>query len=587
MLPDKEQHDLLQGIIDTSLQVFEHFKNKAFGMPMLLDKTLDMTTDLQSLLDTFLNNPLQLWQMQVNYWQDTLLLANEQLNHWLQGEMMPINDKRFQDDAWQSNPFFNAMSHYYLLASAHLNQLLLHMDYRDEQTAKRVRFFTKQYLDALSPSNFLGFNPTLLAETMQTRGTNLLKGLKNLLDDLKTGEASQFMISMTPRGAFEVGQNLACTKGRVIAQNDLMELIQYEASTEKVFARPLLLIPPWINKYYILDLSRHNSLIQWLVDQGITVFVISWANPDASFAHKGLFEYLEQGPQAAISIIQQQLGVSQVNTLGFCIGGTLQACLLAYQQALGLEPIHSATFLASLIDFSEPGDLGVYIDEQQIANIEKTMRELGYLDGRFIASAFNSLRANDLIWSFFIRNYLQGKEPVPFDMLHWNADLTNMPLTMQSQYLRWMYLHNDLIKPGKIRLNGQPLDVSAIEVPCFFVSTEKDHIAPWKTTYTGFQAIKGRKRFLLAKSGHIAGIINPPSQEKYGYFLNTGSPNKPEDWLAGACLQAGSWWPEWFKWLKKQSGSLIQSKPFDTLPLQGLRAAPGEYVHQQADLRKS
>jgi polyhydroxyalkanoate synthase len=418
-----------------------------------------------------------------------------------------------------------------------------------------------------------------MAETIQSHGKNLLRGLQNLLTDMEAG-SSRLIIKMTDTAAFKVGVNLATTPGKVVFRNEMMELIQFTPQTKKVKSIPLLMIPPWINKYYILDLSENNSLIGWLVKQGITVFVISWVNPDASYAEKGLFDYMKDGPMAALEIIQKQLKVKHVNTLGFCIGGTLLACTLAYQKARNENPVNSATFLASMIDFSDPGDISVFIDEQQILHIEEEMHSKGFLDGRFMASTFNSLRANDLVWSFFIKNYLQGQNPVPFDILYWNADVTNMPAKMHSQYLRWMYLHNDLIKPGKIKLNHIPVDVCNIEVPTYFVSTKKDHIAPWQTTYTGFQYMKGKKQFLLGGSGHIAGIINPPNTEKYGYYRNTSTTQTTEEWLASAKMHSGSWWPEWLGWLKKESGRLIAAPDFAKLPFPGLIDAPGSYVYK-------
>ena len=577
MSHDTELGDLMQSIAIKSMKMLENLKSNPTELHTLITRYMDLTTDFQTLINSLLKNPEQVWHTQVAYWQDAMSLAQEQLGYWLEGKHMPVDDKRFNSDEWVTNPFFNLLSQQYLLASEHMNALLEHMDYGDKHIARRVRFFTRQYLDALSPANFLQTNPQLMAETLQSHGKNLLRGLQNLLTDMESG-SSRLIIKMTDTDAFHIGENIASTPGKVVFRNDMMELIQYTPTTTKVKSIPLLIIPPWINKFYILDLSKNNSFIGWLVDQGLTVFIISWVNPDASYAEKGLFDYLQDGPITAIKTIQQQLSVKQVNALGFCIGGTLLACLLAYNKAREDNAIRSATFLASMIDFSDPGDISVFIDEHQIARLEEQMTLKGFLDGRFMASTFNSLRANDLVWSFFIKNYLQGKNPVPFDILYWNADATNMPAKMHSQYLRWMYLHNDLIKPGKIHLNNVALDVSKIDLPTFFVSTKKDHIAPWQTTYIGFQHLQGKKRFLLAGSGHIAGIINPPSSKKYNYYLNTSMTQTAEEWLENATVQPGSWWPEWCKWLKKQSGSLIDAPQFDQLPLQPFLDAPGTYV---------
>lgn len=580
MTHDNELSELMQSVAEKSLQLLNSMNKQPTPLPLLVQRFIDLTQDFQSLVSILLKNPEQLWQMQIAYWQDAISLAKEQFSSWLEGKPLPIEDKRFNSDEWVNNPFFNLLSQHYLLASEHFNSLLEHLNYGDNQLRRRIQFFARQYLDALSPSNFLQTNPQLMAETIQSHGKNLLRGLQNLLTDMEAG-SSRLIIKMTDMDAFTVGKNLALTPGKVIFRNDMMELIHYLPSTKTVYSTPLLIIPPWINKYYILDLSEHNSFIKWLVEQGISVFVISWVNPDERFAKKGLFDYLQEGPITAISCIQQQLSVKKVNTLGFCIGGTLLACLLAYYAARQEKNIQSATFLASMLDFSDPGDISVFIDEHQISRLEEQMKLKGYLDGQFMASTFNSLRANDLVWSFFIKNYLQGKEPVPFDILYWNADATNMPAKMHSQYLRWMYLHNNLVKPGKITLNGTALDLTKITVPTFFISTQKDHIAPWQTTYTGFQHIGGKKHFLLASSGHIAGIINPPCAQKYDFYTNYTPAPSAEEWLQQTQKTSGSWWPEWFKWLKKQSGKQIVPQAIEKWPLPPIMDAPGTYVLQK------
>ncbi len=579
MTQDPELSEIMRSVAEKSMRILQGIREQPAELSKLVKQYIGLTKDFQSLVAVILKNPEQVWQMQIAYWHDAMRLTQEQFNYWLEGKPMPITDRRFSSDEWINNPFFNFMSQHYLLASEHMSSLIEHIEYGDKQLAKRVQFFTRQYLDALSPANFLHTNPQLMAETLQSQGKNLLRGLQNLLTDLEAG-SSRLLIKMTDSDAFQVGVNLATTPGKVIFRNDMIELLQFSPQTEQVKSIPLLMIPPWINKYYILDLSENNSLISWLVKQGITVFVISWVNPDASYANKGLFDYLNDGPMTAIKVMQEQLQVKQVNTLGFCIGGTLLACMLAYYKAHHENPVRSATFLASLIDFSEPGDISVFIDEQQILHIEEEMHSKGFLDGRFMASTFNSLRANDLIWSFFIKNYLRGQNPVPFDILFWNADVTNMPAKMHSQYLRWMYLHNDLVKPGKIHLNHVPVDVSKIDIPSFFVSTQKDHIAPWQATYLGFQHLGGKKRFLLGGSGHIAGIVNPPSSGKYGFYRNLNMADTAEQWLEKAKHRPGSWWPEWLTWLKKESGRLVKAPTFASLPFKGLMDAPGNYVHK-------
>jgi polyhydroxyalkanoate synthase len=577
MTHDKELGELLQAVAEKSLQIINDLQKKPLQLSALIEQYIDLTEHFQNVMSVMLNNPEKIWQMQVDYWQDALELAQEQFTHWLQGTAMPIKDHRFNSEDWLNNPFFNLLSQHYLLASEHMNSLFEHMEYPDKNVARKLKFFTKQYLDALSPANFLHTNPQLMDETLKSHGKNLLHGLHNLLSDLEVG-SSRISIKMTDTNAFKLGENLAVTPGKVVFRNDMIELIQYTPTTAKVKSIPLLIIPPWINKYYILDLSPHNSFIRWIVEQGITVFVISWVNPDSSFANKSLYDYLKEGPQAAIHVIQNQLKVPQINTLGFCIGGTLLSMLLAYNKAHQDNSVHSATFLASMIDFSDPGDISVFIDEQQIKKLEDEMKSKGYLAGKFMASSFNSLRANDLIWSFFIKNYLRGQNPVPFDILYWNADSTNMPATMHSQYLRWMYLHNDLSKPNKVHINHTPIDVRNIDIPTFFLSTEKDHIAPWKTTYIGFQLMKGPKRFVLGGSGHIAGIVNPPSLRKYGFKTNDHTDVSAEEWIENAVEYAGSWWDEWAKWLKNHSGKNVTAPHFGKLTYKPIMDAPGSYV---------
>ncbi len=574
---DSELTELMQSVAMKSMSLLTNMQHDSTHISMIVEKYFELFMDFQTLLTALFKNPVKITDLQKAYWQDAFGLLQEHLENWMTGRPKASTDKRFLSEEWVNNPLFNLLCQQYLLASEHFNSLLLHLDFGDKQTEKRIQFFMRQYLDALSPDNFFHTNPQLMAETIKSHGKNLLRGLKNLLGDMESG-SPQLLMKMTDMDAFTVGKNLAITEGKVVFKNHLMELIQYTPQTPKVRSTPLLIIPPWINKYYILDLSPHNSFVRWLVSQGITVFMISWANPDASYANKGLYDYLHEGPISAINVIKKQLHIKQLNLLGFCIGGTLLAILLAYYKALNNNPIRSATFLASMIDFSDPGDISVFIDEKQLTKLEEKMNKKGYLEGHFMAQAFNSLRASDLIWSVFIRNYLRGHDPVPFDLLYWNADSTNMPAKMHSQYLRWMYLNNDLVKPGKIHLDPVAIDVTKIDTPTFFVSTQKDHIAPWKTTYLGFQLMKGRKRFLLGGSGHIGGIIIPPGTDKYGFYQNHHEYQSPEEWLQHAVHQPGSWWPEWFAWLKKESGRQIKAPLMSELPYKPLMDAPGSYV---------
>ncbi len=452
----------------------------------------------------------------------------------------------------------------------------------DDTTKRKVDFFTRQYIDALAPSNFALTNPEVFRETITSGGQNLVRGLNNLLDDIKRGNG-QLKISMTDTKAFELGVNIATTPGKVVYQNDLMQLIQYEPSTKKVAQRPLLVIPPWINKYYIMDLREKNSLIKWIVDQGVTVFVISWVNPDAKLKDKDFEDYLREGPLEALDVIAKATGETEVNALGYCLGGTLLAAALAYMAAKKDKRIVSGTFMTSLVDFVRTGELEVFIDEDQVASLERKMSERGFLEGGEMATTFNMLRSNDLIWSFVINNYLMGRDPFPFDLLHWNQDATRMPATMHSYYLRNMYMKNLLREPGGITLLGVPIDLSKIGVPVYFASAIEDHIAPWKATYSGPKLVSGKARFVLSGSGHIAGMINPPAANKYGYWVNDKLPATGDAWLAGAKQHDGSWWVDWAKWLSAHRGKEVAPRVPGKGKLKVIEAAPGTYARIRAD----
>ena len=418
------------------------------------------------------------------------------------------------------------------------------------KTAQKVDFYSRQFVDAMSPSNFLLTNPEVLRKTAETGGENLLKGLNNLLSDLEQGKG-RLRIKMTDMEAFKLGENIGVSPGKVVFQNDLMQLIQYTPSTEKVLKRPLLIAPPWINKFYILDLRPRNSFVRWAVSQGHTVFVISWVNPDEKLAEKGFEDYMKEGYLAALDAIEQATGEREVNAIGYCLGGTLLASTLAYMATKKDNRIRSATFFVTMMDFAEAGELGVFIDEEQLKALEEKMNKRGYLEGSEMATTFNMLRANDLIWSFVVNNYLLGNDPFPFDLLYWNADSTRMPARMHSFYLRKMYQENLLAEPGGISLAGVPIDLRKIKTPAYFLSTREDHIAPWKSTYRGTQLLGGPKRFVLAASGHIAGVVNPPDGGKYSHWINTDLPADPEEWFKGATEIAGSWWPDWHRWVTR------------------------------------
>ncbi|TAK46273.1 MAG: class I poly(R)-hydroxyalkanoic acid synthase [Betaproteobacteria bacterium] len=487
-------------------------------------------------------------------------------------------DPRFKDDDWNSNFLFDFVKQSYLIASRHIQHAVASVDGLPEESQKKVAFFTRQYVDALAPSNFALTNPQVVRETLASGGQNLLKGLNNLLADIEKGEG-QLRISMTDERHFQLGKNVATTPGKVVFQTELMQLIQYQPTTAEVYRRPLVIIPPWINKYYILDLRESNSFIKWATDQGHTVFVVSWVNPDARLAQKGFDDYLLEGALAALEAAQRATGEQKINVIGYCLGGTLLGCALSHLAASGDARIGCSTFFVSLLDFSTPGELGVFIDEQQVRSLEKKMNQRGYLEGSEMASTFNLLRANDLVWSFVINNYLLGKDPFPFDLLYWNSDSTRMPAKMHSFYLRNMYLKNLLGVPGGITLAGQPVDLSKVKAPAYFISTVEDHIAPWKTTYLGAKYLGGPVRFVLGGSGHIAGIVNPPAAKKYHYWTHEAMPDSPDSWFEGATQHPGSWWPDWQAWMDANNGGeKVPARVPGDHDLQVLEDAPGSYA---------
>jgi polyhydroxyalkanoate synthase len=534
-----------------------------------------------------LADPFRLAEVQMRLWQDYVSLAQSSWLKFMGHDAKPVaephkSDRRFRHEDWESNFLYDYIKQSYLIAAKHLHRAVAGIEGLEPTTAKKVDFYTRQYIDALSPSNFVLTNPEVMRETVATGGRNLVRGLTNLLDDLSRGNGEQLRLRMTDENAFKLGLNIATAPGKVVYQNELLQLIQYEPATEEVARRPLLIIPPWINKYYILDLRENNSFIRWAVEQGLTVFVISWVNPDERLAHKSFEDYMREGALEAIEAVERATGEREVNVIGYCLGGTLLACALAYLAAKDERRVASATFFVTMIDFAEAGELEVFIDEKQLDALEKRMERRGYLEGSEMATTFNMLRANDLIWSFVVNNYLLGRDPFPFDLLYWNSDSTRMPATMHSFYLRNMYLRNLLPKPGGIVLDGVPIDLARIRTPAYFVSTIEDHIAPWRSTYAGARLLKGPVRFVLGGSGHIAGIINPPAANKYGYWTNGKLADDPEEWLSGATNHTGSWWTDWRKWVETHAGGRVPARIPGTGKLKVIEEAPGAYVKVQA-----
>ena len=545
------------------------------------------------LASTMLADPWKLAELQMKLAWDYAALWQSSMLKLFGQEVQPVaepakGDNRFRHDDWRDHFLFDYLKQSYLIAARHIHDAVAGVEGLPEETRKKVNFFTRQYIDAMSPSNFALTNPQVLRETLQSRGQNLLRGLNNLLADMERGNG-QLRISMTDEEAFKLGVNVATTPGKIVFQNDLIQLIQYLPTTKDVYRRPLLIIPPWINKYYILDLREKNSLIRWCVEQGHTVFVVSWVNPDGRYAEKRFEDYLTEGALAAIGAVEQATGERNVNVIGYCLGGTLLGATLAWMAEKGDTRAASATFLVSLLDFSIPGELGVFIDEAQVQNLERRMTERGYLEGSEMAATFNLLRANDLIWSFVINNYLLGKEPFPFDLLYWNSDSTRMPAKMHSFYLRKMYMENKLKDPGGITLAGVPIDLRKIALPAYFISTVEDHIAPWKSTYKGARILAGATgprarpagpvRFVLGGSGHIAGIVNPPSANKYGYWTNPELPESPDAWQEAATWHDGSWWSDWQSWVEALNGKdRVPARVPGDGALEVIEDAPGSYV---------
>ncbi len=521
---------------------------------------------------------LELWQKHMALWQS---VAQKMAGQASQPVARPERgDRRFLDPEWDTNPLFDFIKQSYLITSRWLVSTMATVQGLDDRTARKLDFYTRQFADAFSPSNFIWTNPEVLRATMTTQGDNLRRGMENFRRDVERGQGS-LQMTQSDLTAFEIGRNIVLTPGKVVFQNDIIQLIQYAPSTPDVYARPLVIVPPWINKYYILDLTAEKSFVRWAVSRGYTVFLVSWVNPDERHAEKSFEDYMTEGILAAVDAAIRVTGSPDVNMIGYCIGGTLLAATLAYMATKDDKRINAVTFFATQVDFSEPGDLQAFIDERQLSNLDKMMEDKGYLEGEAMFTAFNMLRANDLIWSFYVHNYLLGRDPVPFDLLFWNADPTRMPRKTHMYYLREMYLKNNLVKPGSIELAGVPIDLSLVSNPVYLLGSREDHIAPYSSVFKMCHHISGPVRFVLAGSGHIAGVINPPGGAKYQYWDNKaqdGHVGELDDWLAGATEHPGSWWPDWDAWLAPRSGERVPPRVPGEGPLPALEDAPGSYV---------
>ncbi len=549
---------------------------------------MSMSENFQKLGEQLAANPvllfeeqMSLMQGQMELWQNTVreLLGEQEVEAVIEPAK---DDRRFSDPEWTDNLIYNFIKQSYLLYARCLLNLVHGAEGLSEPVRQQLDFYARQYVSALSPSNSIWTNPEVMRKTLATRGQNLIRGMEQLTRDLKES-AEGLNVTMTDTSAFKLGENVATTPGQVIFENRLIQLIQYQPTTEKQFKRPLLVVPPWINKYYILDLRESNSLVKWLTDQGHSVFIISWANPGPSMRDYDWEAYMKEGPLAAMDVIKEHTGEPDVNLLSYCIGGTLTATTLAYLASKRQQKrVKSVTYMATLQDFSDPGEISVFINEASLQGIEKQLDRTGYLDGRAMAFSFNLLRENDLFWSFFINNYLKGERPAAFDLLYWNTDGTNMPAAMHKFYLRNMYQHNRLIEPGGITIDGVKIDLGKIKTPAYFVSTIQDHIAKWKSTYKGAQVHSGPVRFVLSGSGHIAGVVNPPNKVKYGYWTNDELAETADAWFAGAEKNEGSWWPNWQEWMESEghvdTDSRVEARDPEQGKLSVIEPAPGRYV---------
>ncbi len=520
-------------------------------------------------------DPARYMGYQQQFWMEWMGIYTDGIQNLSSGIKTPddIRDKRFKNEAWTTHPFFDFMRKSYGIFS---NILLRAVDESDTISPKlksRMNFFSRQIIDALSPANNPLTNPDVIDEIAKTGGDNLVRGLQNMKEDLENARNS-WTIKTSQKGLFKIGRDVATTAGHVIYRNDMMELIEYTPTTKMVNKTPLLIVAPWINKFYILDLREENSFIKHALDNGQRVFLISWKNPDSKMRNVTFKDYMHDGILCALTHIEKRTGETSTNVLGYCIGGTLLSMTLAWLTAKGQENrIKKATFLTTLIDFKDAGDLSIFIDDDQIVEIEKKMAEKGYLDGKVMEATFAMLRANDMIWSYVVNNYWMGRDPAAFDMLFWNSDVTNLPAAFHSDYLRSCYIQNKLAN-GQYELDGVTLDVNSIKTPSYFLSAKDDHIAPWKATYKSARKVSGDTIFTLSGSGHVAGVINPPAKNKYGFWTSSDLPKATDDWLMNATQQDGSWWPHWHTWLSKGETQIKAPTP----PSKTFGKAPGKYV---------
>lgn len=520
---------------------------------------------------TFMSKQLELWQS-----ASKAMFSGEKLEAMVD---IPRGDKRFNDEDWQDNPVYSYLKQAYLLNSDMMSNMVSSLKFTDPKAEEQVKFYTRQYISSVSPSNYALTNPEVCREILESKGQNMVKGLENFIRDLEQSPAEALKITQTDPNAFTLGENIATTPGEVVFQNDLIQLIHYKPTTKTVLQTPVLITPPFINKYYILDLDKKKSLVRWLTEQGHAAFIISWVNPTAEMASKDFGDYVTEGIVAAMDAVCGITKAEKINVIGWCVGGTALACTAAYLKAKGDERINSLTFLTTLLEFTEQGELGNYISETMAPMMAKATDAKGVFDGRIMATSFSLLRENSLFWSYFVNNYLKGKDPVAFDILHWNSDSTNLPAACHKQYLELTYINNQLKTPGSLVIDGVEIDLGVIDAPCYFLSTVADHIVLWQGAYRSAKLLNSDIRFVLAGSGHIAGVINPAEGGKYPHWVNQEMPDTAEAWFEGAEQAEGSWWPDWHQWVKPMSGKKVKAwQPGKSEDFPAIEPAPGSYV---------
>ena len=528
------------------------------------------------------HNPSKIIEQQVGYWGKTLQHFVEAQQALASGKLAApedhtATDKRFKNPLWETHPYFNFLKQQYMLNAEAIDKTVTEMEGLEPEEKKRLEYFSHQIVDMLSPTNFLATNPDALTKAVETEGESLVRGLENMIADMEANDG-ELVVSLADKSAFKVGENLATTPGEVVFRNHMFELIQYTPTTEKVHKTPLIVFPPWINKFYILDLKEQNSLIKWIVDQGFTLFVVSWINPDATYRSIGMTDYVEDGYITAFETVREICGVKKVNAVGYCIAGTTLSMTLTVLKARGLDYVNSATLFTTLTDFSDRGEVGVFLQDDFVDGIEEEVSEAGYLDSFFMSRTFSYLRSNDLIYQPAIRSYMMGEAPPAFDLLFWNGDGTNLPGKMAVEYLRGLCQDNKFATDG-FEVAGCLAQIGEVDVPLCAIACEADHIAAWKSSYRGVQKMGSKdKTFILSGSGHIAGIVNPPAKKKYGHWTNDDLSLSPEDWQAGAQAHEGSWWPMWGKWLSKKSGAKVAARAPGSATHPPIAPAPGSYV---------